>query len=342
MFFYLLMQPNHIETLHRKVCMRINEDYYIENVYTLIRVPNNNANLGEFASRYFCLQSDSTHNVYVVWKRRNRVKRIDKRSPPKSLSGSVERPVRSKSGSFKVRPSSLLGKRAKSIKRIVRRDSVMSLNESSSDSSSPEYFTVENRQSRASKSKQFLLKLPLLKHLPVKSLLSKFAAHRPKDDQNKIKKLNKKHLMVKNRPNYQKFDRLPKGQLLRVITNKLKSFSSKVEDASTDSILIHLNSPTRKVLLDHQSETDNLPHETSRPPSQENRNQLGQERNPKKLFSNLIDKLSCRTSRLVHSLKSTKDDELARIKVAKKKVKCVVSNISHNLINLITPKQKRD
>lgn len=338
MFFYLLMQPNHIETLHRKVCMRINEDYYIENVYTLIRVPNNNANLSEFASRYFCLQSDSTHNVYVVWKRRNRVKRIDKRSPPKSLVGSeaIERPA--KSSSFKpARP--LLGKRAKTVKRIVRHDSVMSLNGSSSESS--EYFTVASKQlaSRAVKSKQFLLKLPLFKNLPAKGLLAKFAAYRPKDEQNRIKKLNKKskHSIVKNRPNYQKFDRLPKGQLLRVITNKLKSFSSKVEDASSDSVLIHLNSPTRKVLLNYQSDSQ----ETDQAPSQEDPpNQF--ERRPKKLLSSFFDKLSGRTSRLVRSLKSTKDDELARIKVAKKKVKCVVSNIGHNLMSLISQKKKRD
>lgn len=333
--------------------MRINEDYYIENVYTLIRVPNHNANLNEFASRYFCLQSNSTHNVYVVWKRRNRVRRIDKRSPPKLLLGHGPTIGHSDNQIGEVRPSS-----SQTRKRIRRRcDSSVSLTESYSESSSSEYF--ENKQAaletiQLPKRREVLLKL--FKRLPARGLskglpkslsksLTKFGgrSHRCKYDP--IQRTTKKSelLIVKNRVTCQQFGR--SKSLLRTITNKLKAFGSKVEDASSDSILLHLHhSPTREVLLDHQNDSSCVnSHPLTPQLANDNRpDPLDQENQPKKLFSGWLGRLSSRTAKLVRTLKSSKDDELTRMKLAKTKVKCAMRNIRHNLINIITSKKKRD
>lgn len=46
-------------------------------MFTLIRVPNKSSRSCEFASKYVCLQTSSTHKVYVINKRKSRIRRFD-------------------------------------------------------------------------------------------------------------------------------------------------------------------------------------------------------------------------------------------------------------------------
>ena len=331
----------------------------------------------------------------------NRVKRIKKRSllSSEGVKSSLHKPANpsskrwarhsgKSSGQSSDRTSddcSSIGKRVKQTKSPC--DSLCSLTESYSESSSLEYFerkraalqpkkqssepsselsepaeplksSEPSKPSKPLKSGETTFKLLLLKHLPGKTL-NKLRAHRPDE-----KTTKSEMLFARNRLNYQKFGRPPKRNLLKTIRNKLRSFGARVEDASIDSMLVHMNSPTREVLLDHSSDRlSDWPGE--RPNDRQNcwpsvklssiRNenevnkrpvdqadQLDPERKPKKLFSEFFDRLSSSTARLVRSLTCTKEDELVRMKVAKKKVNRVVKNLRHNLTNIITLKKKRD
>ena len=194
-----------------------------------------------------------------------------------------------------------------------RYDSNESLDRSSSsENESP---SLHLKRSLPKKLKSF--KSPS-KHLPAKFKkvsTKKFLSNKFLNDAVKLRKSDKEAIDAKKSP-----------KLFKAIKNKLRSFSSKV----TDKTIEQSKDSIKKVLFKNSDNYQEL---------NGNLNEVNFKKSKNKLFANLIGKLT--SSNLVQTLKATKDDELIRIQLTKKKVKYALNNLHHNLIHLIAGKSHK-
>lgn len=347
--------------------MRINEEYYIENVYTLIRVPNGVTSqvAHEFASRYFCLQSDSTHNVYIVWKRRNRVKRVDqldRKSIPKLLfKPEIDELHESTSETCLLRSPAPQSKfklfRPLLCRPKIKLNSIAPIDKLSNDSQVHSLNSVPTKPTKLFAIKSNNKAYNLIKPSSSYSFTFKISTFKFK----KLRSPFKIEQSVLNQSNdkCRSPNNLRKGKLFKVIKNKLKSLNAKVQDKSCDSAkVLKIDESSKPDAACYQKideswkpacyqkiDDDEITCRTNcleskSPNKQDAKLDKHDDRilveNKKKSISKLFSRLSKQVSggtSLIQTLRSSKED-FKRTKVAKK-FRSVFKNIHHNFVDLI-------